>query len=186
MTNEKGEYALRTIVPVPYKDGQDWRPAHIHLRISSANHQDLITQIYFAGDPHIAGDPAAAKSKSRVLSMQTNESGEKEVAFDVVLGQTFALDSAAYAKIVGLYQLDDGMAEFSRKDDILFMKLNGQIMEGLVYKGNNTFEGGLGFNKVRFDFQPDGEVQASIYMWQSWDTGNDTGVEYSGKKVLKY
>jgi catechol 1,2-dioxygenase len=40
-----GNYAFKTLVPVPYKDGDVWRPAHIHLRISSADHQDLIAQI---------------------------------------------------------------------------------------------------------------------------------------------
>ncbi len=43
-TGENGQYAFKTIVPVPYKDVDDWRPAHIHFRISSADHQDLITQ----------------------------------------------------------------------------------------------------------------------------------------------
>ena len=29
-TGRDGRYAFKTIVPVPYKDGDAWRPAHIH------------------------------------------------------------------------------------------------------------------------------------------------------------
>ncbi len=50
------------------------------------------------------------------------------------------------------------MAEFTREDDLLILKLNGQIMEGLAYKGNNSFEGGIGFNKVKFELIANGEV----------------------------
>ena len=49
-TGKDGKYSFKTIVPVPYKDGEGWRPSHIHFRISSNDHQDLITQIYFEGD----------------------------------------------------------------------------------------------------------------------------------------
>lgn len=49
-SDEDGKYAFKTIVPVPYKANPDneasWRPAHIHMRVSVADQQDLITQIY--------------------------------------------------------------------------------------------------------------------------------------------
>ena len=59
-TGKNGKYYFHTIVPVPYEASEDsWRPAHIHLRISSPSHQDLITQIYFKGDPHINEDSSS-------------------------------------------------------------------------------------------------------------------------------
>jgi len=71
-TNKTGKYYFKTVIPVSYKDGDDWRPAHIHMRISSAKHQDLITQIYFKGDPHIAKDAAASslQSSRRILEIK--------------------------------------------------------------------------------------------------------------------
>jgi catechol 1,2-dioxygenase len=121
-TGDDGTYAFKTIVPVPYKDGDVWRPAHIHLRISSADHQDLITQIYFKGDSHIMEDTAAAspESVSRILDIKKNSVGENEAKFDVVMGKSFPLDDSGYNKITGLYQLNNGMAEFNRQDDLLF------------------------------------------------------------------
>ncbi|HZF62989.1 MAG TPA: hypothetical protein VEZ55_00815, partial [Chitinophagaceae bacterium] len=90
-TGKDGKYAFKTIVPVPYKDGDGWRPAHIHMRISSSNHQDLITQIYFKGDPHIAKDPAAASPQSvnRILEIKKDSSNKRFVKFNVVMGKTF-------------------------------------------------------------------------------------------------
>jgi protocatechuate 3,4-dioxygenase beta subunit len=187
-TGKDGKYTFRTLVPIPYSDEDGWRPAHIHMRISSAGHQDLITQIYFKGDPHIARDPAAASPQSvnRILEIKTHSSKEKSVKFDVVMGKSFPLDKAVYRKICGLYKLDDGMAEFYRQDDLLFLKLNGQIMEALVYKGDNTFQGGLGFNKVKFELLASGEVKAKIAMWDSWSADNSSLKSYEGLKVLKY
>lgn len=187
-TDDNGGYAFKTIVPVPYKDGDDWRPAHIHFRISSADHQDLITQIYFKGDPHIVGDPASAslQSMNRILAIEKNAANEKEVKFNVIMGESYALDDAGFKKVAGIYKLNNGMAEFNREDDLLFLKLNGQIMEGLVYKGDNSFEGGMGFNKVKFEFLANGDVKTFIIMWDSWSEDNRFLEKYEGIKVLKY
>ena len=187
-TGRDGRYAFKTIVPVPYKDGDAWRPAHIHMRISSSDHQDLITQIYFKGDPHI-GEDAAAKSPqsiNRILEIKKNSSNENFVKFDVVMGKTFALNDAGYKKITGLYKLKNGMAEFTKEDDLLFFKLNGQFMEGLMYKGNNSFEGGIGFNKVKFEIMTNGEVLTKIAMWDHWTEDQKYLKVYEGIKTFKY
>jgi hypothetical protein len=155
------------------------------MRISSSDHQDLITQIYFKGDPHIAGDGSAAKSADRVLEIKKVGPNENAVKFDVVLAKTYPLDDAGYRKITGIYQMKDGMAEFNRKDDLLFAKINGQLMEGLVYKGNNTFEGGLGFNKAKFEILANGDVNMKMTMWENW-SANEPALQFEGKKVLKY
>ena len=105
--------------------------------------------------------------------------------FDIVMGKTYKLEDAVYKKITGLYQLNKGNAEFAREDDLLILRLNGQIMEGLLYKGNNTFEGGLSFNKVRFEILANGEVKTYITMW---DMPSDKRFleTYEGFKMLKY
>lgn len=187
-TGQDGKYAFRTIIPIPYDDGGEWRPAHIHLRISSADYQDLVTQIYFKGDPYIDGDPAAASPQSvrRILDIKTNESNEKVVEFNIVLNETFPLDDAGFRKITGLYQLENGMAEFIREDDLLVMKLNGQIQEGLVYKGDNIFAGGIGFNHVKFEILSTGDVKASITLWENWSEDDKWLEVQEGTKFLKY
>ena len=187
-TGKDGKYAFKTIVPVPYKDGDAWRPAHIHMRISSSDHQDLITQIYFKGDAHIEEDAAAKSPQSinRILEIKKNSFNENFVKFDVVMGKTFQLNEAGYKKITGLYKLKKGMAEFTREDDLLFFKLNGQFMEGLVYKGNNSFEGGIGFNKVKFEIMTNGEVLTKITLWDNWSEDQKYFELHEGVKVLKY
>ncbi|MCW5518096.1 hypothetical protein [Muriicola sp. Z0-33] len=187
-TDANGKYAFKTIVPVPYRDGDDWRPAHIHMRISSGDHHDLITQIYFKGDPYIEKDAAAAapESMNRILEIENDSNNEKSVNFDIVMGKSFLLDDEGYRKITGIYQLKNGMAEFNRQDDLLFLKLNGQIMEGLLYKGENSFEGGLGFNKVKFELLANGDVKTFITMWELWSEDDRFLKEYEGIKVLKY
>jgi len=187
-TGRDGKYAFKTIVPVPYKDGDAWRPAHIHMRISSSDHQDLITQIYFKGDPHIEEDAAAKSPQSvnRILEIKKNSSNENVVTFDVVMGKTFQLNDAGYKKITGLYKLQNGMAEFIREDDLLFLKINGQFTEGLRYKGNNSFEGGNGFNKAKFEIMPNGEVMTKITMWDHWTEDQKYLKLYEGIKAFKY
>ena len=187
-TGQDGKYAFKTIVPVPYKDGDAWRPAHIHLRISSSSCQDLITQIYFKGDSHIEEDAAARSRQSvnRILEIKKNSSNENVVTFNVVMGKTFQLNDAGYKKITGLYKLNNGMAEFIRKDDLLFLKLNGQFQEGFRYKGNNSFEGGNGFNKANFEIMSNGQVRTRITMWDHWTEDQKYLKIYEGIKAFKY
>ncbi|MBC7425036.1 MAG: hypothetical protein H7321_00770, partial [Bacteroidia bacterium] len=145
-------------------------------------------QICFKGDPHIEEDAAARSPQSinRILEIKKNSSDESMVRFDVFMRNTFQLNDEGYKKITGLYKLKDGMAEFIREDDLLILKLNGQIMEGLVYKGNNSFEGGIGYNKVKFELLANGEVKTNITMWDSWSEDQKFLELHEGIKVLKY
>jgi len=166
-----------------------YRPAHIHLRISSNEYQDLITQIYVQGDPYIKKDSSASspQAASRILKIRKNSTDENILKFDVVMGKSIPLDDSVYKKITGLYRLKNGMVEFNRQDDLLFLKLNGQLIEGMVYKGNNSFEGAMGFNRVRFDFLSNGDVKAKVTLWESWhEEMKFLELNDEGTKVLKY
>ena len=61
LTDVDGHYRFRTIKPGPYpwrNRINEWRPAHIHVALSGTGWaQRLITQLYFEGDPLIAGCP---------------------------------------------------------------------------------------------------------------------------------
>ena len=54
ITNEKGYYKFRTIIPGVYPADIGWnRPPHIHFKISKNGYVELITQMYFEGhEPH--------------------------------------------------------------------------------------------------------------------------------------
>ena len=188
-SGKDGKYGFKTIVPVPYKaDETMWRPAHIHLRISSGDHQDLITQIYFKGDPHISEDAGSASpgAAGRILEIQKNAAQENVVKFDVVMGKAFPLDDAGYKKITGLYDLKDANAEFKRDGDLLLLKVNGHLVEALAYKGNNTFEGGLGYVKAKFELLDKGDVK-TIITRGNFDSGDMTTVTtMEGLKFIKY
>lgn len=50
LTDEKGNYRFRTIIPGAYPADVGWiRPPHIHYKISALGYRELITQMYFAG-----------------------------------------------------------------------------------------------------------------------------------------
>jgi len=89
MTNEQGTYGFKTILPGKYLNGGLYRPAHIHFRISEANSKELISQIYFEGDPHIEKDPWASKKEAelRILPITLADTkGNLTVTFDAYLG----------------------------------------------------------------------------------------------------
>ena len=90
MTNKKGEYSFDTILPGKYLNGKLYRPAHIHFRVTCEGHKELISQIYFQGDPHIIEDPWASQKKAdqRILTVSpTDIAGGLEVAFPIYLAQ---------------------------------------------------------------------------------------------------
>ncbi|HNP23226.1 MAG TPA: hypothetical protein PKM63_04725 [Panacibacter sp.] len=185
-TGKDGKYHFRTIMPVPYSvSNTATRPAHIHMRISGTGEQDLVTQIYFKGDKHIPEDSSASdpRSLNRILDMSRNDKNEIMVAFDIILQDSYQLDAASFKKIEGLYQMSDkSMVSFYRDGDDLFAKINGQIMEAMEYRGDNSFEGGLGQTKARFVFGTDGTVKTVI----TYLDDNNKPVNIEGDKILKY
>jgi len=185
-TADDGKYRFRTILPVPYKAGATLtRPAHIHMRISETTMQDLVTQVYFKGDQHIAEDMSSSDPRSlhRILDISTNGQKEKVVKFDVVLKDEYTLDTTAYKKITGLYEMNDKtLGEFYKDGDQLFVKVNGQIMEAMDYKGDNSFEGGLGQVKVQFELLSDGGAKAIV----NYLVDNRKTITLEGTKILKY
>ena len=86
--NENGEYAFKTILPGKYLNGNLYRPAHIHYRVTEKNSKELISQIYFKDDPYIAEDPWASQKKAefRILPIILEDiKGNLTVNFDIFL-----------------------------------------------------------------------------------------------------
>lgn len=88
MTNVNGEYSFSTILPGKYLNGRLYRPAHIHYRVTEENSKELISQVYFKGDPNIEKDPWASQDKAdlRILEIRPVDiSGSLTVNFDIYL-----------------------------------------------------------------------------------------------------
>jgi catechol 1,2-dioxygenase len=184
-TKSDGKYEFHSILPVPYKavptDESSWRPAHIHMRVSIPGQQDLITQLYFKNGKYLATDAWASSPQAvnRILPVSKNRAGESEVIFNVLMSKEIPIDKKVFDKIAGLYDVGgDNFIEFSQNDDLLFMKLNGQLRASLMYLGNNTFIGGIGYPKATFELQKDGGVKVVVER-----TAIST---YNGTKFLKY
>ena len=88
LTDNKGQYEFKTVFPGKYLNGKLYRPAHIHFRVQCKGYKELISQIYFSGDPHIAEDPWASQKKAeqRILPIQPiDTNGGFEVIFNIFL-----------------------------------------------------------------------------------------------------
>ena len=183
-TGTDGKYNFRTILPVPYAAGQTLtRPAHIHMRISNNKSQDLVTQVYFKGDKYISGDISAKdpSALNRILEMTKNTKNEKVVKFDVYLKEEYLLEATAFKKIEGLYEMSDkSMIEFYKDGDQLFAKVNGQIMEAMDYKGNNSFAGAIDYVNAKFELLSNGGSKVKVTIKE------DKPIEITGTKLLKY
>jgi catechol 1,2-dioxygenase len=97
-TRQDGSFEVRTILPPPYeipKDGptgvvltglgrHSFRPAHLHLKVRATDHDDLTSQLYFAGGEYVDNDVANAVRDGLMLTLEHD--GETWLAtYDFVL-----------------------------------------------------------------------------------------------------
>jgi protocatechuate 3,4-dioxygenase beta subunit len=82
-TADDGSYQLVTIVPGHYLNGDTFRPAHIHAKVSADGFALLTTQLYFEGDPYNEGDPFIRDSL--IMSPVEQEDGSLLAHFDFVI-----------------------------------------------------------------------------------------------------
>jgi catechol 1,2-dioxygenase len=85
-SDSNGNYAFETIMPGAYLNGSQYRPKHIHYKVTKPGFPDLVTQLYFQGDPYIPADPWASDpdAVARIISLNTISQGLEGV-FDIVL-----------------------------------------------------------------------------------------------------
>jgi catechol 1,2-dioxygenase len=166
-SNQKGYYSFTTVYPVPYEAGAGViRPAHFHLMITAAGYKPLVTQLYFAGDPHLKSDPysSSEKAKSRILQVK-KENELTRVRYDVGLPETLDLEAAALEKLVGVYgdvENKNRKVELFNFNNQLWMK-NEAFGNKFQYIGNNTFEEPDNpkdyFWTLKFNFQSSGVIR---------------------------
>jgi len=89
LTGNDGAYHFETILPGRYPlSPRQLRPRHIHYLVAAPGHRPVVTQLYFAGDPSLAGDPLVRPRLVMPLSASRTEGGggtRWSVVFDVTL-----------------------------------------------------------------------------------------------------
>ncbi len=88
MTDAEGNYTFKTILPGKYLNGQLYRPSHIHFRVTAEGKREIVSQIYFEGDPDIAADPWASveAAQLRILDLIPEDiNGGIAVNFDIYM-----------------------------------------------------------------------------------------------------
>jgi protocatechuate 3,4-dioxygenase beta subunit len=81
-TDANGSFRLITIIPGRYLNGAEFRPAHIHVKVTVPGKPVLTTQLYFAGDPFNDSDPFIHEQLIMTLE---DGFGRKHARFDFVL-----------------------------------------------------------------------------------------------------
>ncbi|MDZ4833242.1 MAG: twin-arginine translocation signal domain-containing protein [Candidatus Melainabacteria bacterium] len=89
VADEAGRYEFESIHPGRYMiNDTTWRPEHIHFMVSHPGYQTLVTQLYFEGDPHNAGDDFIKQSLiMKVNQATTHGTTYDTVTFDIVLAK---------------------------------------------------------------------------------------------------
>ncbi|WP_072801545.1 catechol 1,2-dioxygenase [Rhodococcoides yunnanense] len=96
--DDEGRFQIHTLKPAPYQIPTDgacgklisaagwhpWRPAHLHLKVGAAGHQQITTQLYFPGDAHNDDDVADAVKPELILDPQDAPNGQ-QVVYNFVL-----------------------------------------------------------------------------------------------------
>ena len=94
ITDENGQYRFWTISPGAYLARPDigrWRPKHIHMSLRGGANR-LITQMYFADDPHNDSDPMRILMRDafeRNVGVEYDTAGSdvaRGYRFDIVVG----------------------------------------------------------------------------------------------------
>jgi catechol 1,2-dioxygenase len=88
VTDEEGYYEYESIYPGKYLNGDRFRPAHIHYLIRAKGYKELVTQLYFKGDPDNTTDQFIKPSLIIELAAKRVEGGDyQEGVFDIVLAR---------------------------------------------------------------------------------------------------
>jgi catechol 1,2-dioxygenase len=100
MTDERGEYEFRTILPVSYPIPNDgpagqllqglgrhpFRPAHVHFMISAPGHRKLVTHLFLQGDKYLESDAVFGVKPSLVV-LPVRQDGTMTVTYEFGLAR---------------------------------------------------------------------------------------------------
>jgi catechol 1,2-dioxygenase len=98
-TDAEGRYEFTSVVPGPYTiplDGptgkmtaaagwSPWRPAHIHLIVSAAGHEPLVTQLFIDTSDYLDSDVASAVKPDLIVHPEPAGDGSYAISYDFAL-----------------------------------------------------------------------------------------------------
>lgn len=91
VTDQNGSYRFKTIIPGAYPADTNWmRPPHIHFKVSKLGYRELITQMYFAGEPLndqdlILKDVPASERDNVIVDFEPSELSIRTGIFNITL-----------------------------------------------------------------------------------------------------
>ena len=98
-SNAQGFYLFETILPGKYLNGAQYRPRHLHFKITPPGFPTLITQLYFQGDTSIPTDAAASITSGtydathRIIPITLNAQGKYEGTWDIAIDGSGAMST---------------------------------------------------------------------------------------------
>lgn len=96
-TDSTGAYAFTAVKPGWYLNGSQFRPSHIHFRVTAPGFTELITQLYFEGDPYIAADPWASSSAAQMRIIPiVDVNGTDTVHFNIALASSLGMEDGTF------------------------------------------------------------------------------------------
>jgi catechol 1,2-dioxygenase len=91
-SGSSGQYEFRTVKPGRYGIRGQFRPAHIHIRVSHPGYETLVAQLYFKGDPYLwpndsCGSYCKSNDPERIIELKKGEGQQEflEGRFDIIL-----------------------------------------------------------------------------------------------------
>lgn len=180
ITNEKGEYRFKTILPGQYNN----RTRHIHFKISKKDYHELTTQLFFEGEERNKTDfilnYLSHEEQQLVICPIVEKDNTKQVEFNITLDKIdhSILPEKVLKEYVGKYTLKNGtwdleafmklltgkefkniQLQLTQSNNQLFMTLPFSPKVEMGWTAKDEFQS-WGFNNtfVRFDRNEQGNV----------------------------
>jgi len=90
-SDENGFYEFETIMPGKYLNGSNYRPSHIHFKVTPQDSQSFVTQLYFYGDTSISTDASASitsgefNASNRIIHLSDDGTGKKIGYWEIII-----------------------------------------------------------------------------------------------------
>ncbi len=143
-----GQYEFTSIHAGQYLNGSQYRPSHIHFRVTAPGIAELITQLYFFGDPYIAADPWASDPDAALRIVHINNvDGIDTAIFDInITGHVGTANEDADMNIE-IKQTYGGIvftSPMAKMDLIEVIDLSGRLVKGYYDIHSKEFTIGTG------------------------------------------
>ena len=86
-TDAAGAFCFRTLRPLPYGEGEQTLPAHIHIVVNQGEQRLLTTQLAFDGDPYLPNDP---RPPELIVTPETLSNGDELVIYDFIVPENLS------------------------------------------------------------------------------------------------